>query len=74
MIANRIQMKAELATHIAQLIETKGWTQAQTVERAALDQPKVSRLLRGQLSGFSGDRLFPVMNRLGYNARHYPRP
>jgi len=50
-------LKAKLATKIAQLIEKKNWTQAQTAERTALDQPKVSRLLRGQLSGFSADRL-----------------
>ncbi|MDT4969830.1 MAG: hypothetical protein QOJ64_4567 [Acidobacteriota bacterium] len=50
-------LKAKPATKIAQLIEKKGWTQAQTAERTALDQPKVSRLLRGQLSGFSADRL-----------------
>jgi len=31
-------LKAELATKIAQLIEKKGWTQAQTAERTALDQ------------------------------------
>jgi predicted XRE-type DNA-binding protein len=57
--------KAKLATKIVQLIERKGWTQAQTAERTALDQPKVSRLLRGQLSDFSADRLFGVLNRLG---------
>jgi len=57
-------LKAKLATKIAQLIEKKGWTQAQTAERTALDQPKLSRLLRGQLSGFSADRLFAVLNRL----------
>jgi predicted XRE-type DNA-binding protein len=60
-------LKAKLATKIAQLIERKGWTQAQTAERTALDQPKVSRLLRGQLSGFSADRLFAVLNRLGHS-------
>lgn len=60
-------LKAQLATKIAQLIEEKGWTQAQTAERTALDQPKVSRLLRGQLSGFSADRLFAVLNRLGHS-------
>jgi predicted XRE-type DNA-binding protein len=59
-------LKAELASKIAQLIQKKGWTQAQTAERTALDQPKVSRLLRGQLSGFSADRLFAVINRLGH--------
>ena len=60
-------LKAKLATKIAQLIEKKGWTQVQTAERTALDQPKVSRLLRGQLSGFSADRLFAVLNRLGHS-------
>lgn len=60
-------LKAELATRIAQLIEQKGWTQAQTAQRTALDQPKVSRLLRGQLSGFSADRLFAILNRLGHS-------
>jgi predicted XRE-type DNA-binding protein len=59
--------KAELATRIAQLIQKKGWTQAQTAERTGLDQPKVSRLLSGQLSGFSADRLFTVLNRLGHS-------
>jgi len=60
-------LKAKLATQIAQLIEQKGWTQAQTAQRTALDQPKVSRLMRGQLSGFSADRLFAVLNRLGHS-------
>ena len=60
-------LKAKLATKISQLIEKKGWTQAQTAQRTALDQPKVSRLLRGQLSGFSADRLFAVLNLLGHS-------
>jgi predicted XRE-type DNA-binding protein len=60
-------LKAKLASKIAQLIDEKGWTQAQTAARTALDQPKVSRLLRGQLSGFSADRLFAVLNRLGHS-------
>ena len=60
-------LKAKLATKIGQLIEKKGWTQSQTAERTALDQPKVSRLLRGQLSGFSADRLFAILNRLGHS-------
>ena len=71
--------KAKLAIKIAQLVEKKGLTQAQTAQRTALDQPKVSRLLRGQLSGFSADRLFAILNRLGHSvevrisARERPR-
>ena len=60
-------LKAKLAIKIAQLIQRKGLTQTQTAQRTALDQPKVSRLLRGQLSGFSADRLFAVLNRLGHS-------
>ena len=60
-------LKAKLAGKIAHLIEEKGWTQAQTAARIGLDQPKVSRLVRGQLSGFSADRLFAVLNRLGHS-------
>jgi predicted XRE-type DNA-binding protein len=60
-------LKAKLATKIAQLIEQKGWTQTQTAARTGLDQPKVSHLLRGRLSGFSADRLFAILNRLGHS-------
>jgi predicted XRE-type DNA-binding protein len=60
-------LKAKLAVRIGQLIEKKGLTQAQIAQRTALDQPKVSRLLRGQLSGFSADRLFAILNRLGHS-------
>jgi len=60
-------LKAKLATKIAQLIEKKGWTQTQTAVRTGLDQPKVSHLLRGRLSGFSADRLIAILNRLGHS-------
>lgn len=65
--AEELLLKAKLATEISQLIQKKGWTQSQTAERIRLDQPKVSRLLRGQLSGFSVDRLFAILNRLGHS-------
>ena len=61
-------LKAKLASKTAQLIEEKRWTQTQTAVRTALDRPKVSRLLRGQLSGFSARALFGVLSRLN----HFP--
>jgi predicted XRE-type DNA-binding protein len=61
-------LKAKLAVKIAQLIEEKGSTQAQAAERTALNLSKVSRLLRGQLSGFSADRLFVILTRLGHSS------
>ncbi len=65
--AEERMLKAQLALRIAQLIEQKGWTQAQTAARVGLDQPKVSHLLRGRLSGFSADRLFAILSRLGHS-------
>ena len=60
-------LKAEITSQIARLIGKKGWTQSQAAERMNLDQPKVSRLLRGHFSGFSVDRLFTILNRLGHS-------
>ena len=65
--AEELLVKAKLVSKISQLIEGKGLTQAETARRTGLDQPKVSRLLRGQLSGFSADRLFAILNRLGHS-------
>lgn len=65
--ADELLLKAKLTSQIAQLIEKKGLTQAQAAERTGLDQPKISRLLRGQLSGFSADRLFAILNRMGHS-------
>ena len=60
-------LKAELAVKIAELIDQKGLTQVETARRVGLDQPKISHLLRGRLSGFSADRLFAILNRLGHS-------
>jgi predicted XRE-type DNA-binding protein len=60
-------LKAQLALKIQQLIEQKGMTQAEIAPLLGLDQPKVSNLMRGQLAGFSAERLFGILNRLGHN-------
>lgn len=65
--AEERRLKAELAVKIAELIDQKGLTQIETARRVGLDQPKISHLLRGRLSGFSADRLFAILNRLGHS-------
>ena len=57
--------KAELTAKIAQIIKTKGLTQADAAKLLGVDQPKVSALLRGRLTGFSTDRLIKFLNALG---------
>ncbi len=57
--------KAELVQHIRDLITKRGLTQAKAGELLDLDQPKVSALVRGNVAGFSIDRLFRFLNALG---------
>jgi predicted XRE-type DNA-binding protein len=49
--------KAELARAITTLIAERHLTQSQAAELLGIDQPKVSALVRGRLTGFSIDRL-----------------
>lgn len=57
--------KAQLARQIINLINERGLTQAQAGEVLCIDQAKVSALSRGQLSGYSTDRLFRYLIALG---------
>lgn len=50
-------VKAELAHAISTIIVERRLTQTQAAELLGIDQPKVSALMRGRLSGFSVDRL-----------------
>lgn len=58
-------VKAELARKISEIIATRKLTQVQASELLGIDQPKVSSLIRGRLSGFSTDRLISYLNSLG---------
>lgn len=57
--------KAALAHALARLIRARGLTQKAAAERLAIDQPKVSHLLRGRLAGFSTERLLGFLTALG---------
>ena len=59
--------KAELAHKITTLIERRGLTQADAAKLLDVDQPKISALRRGRLSGFSLDRLVRFVVLLGHD-------
>jgi predicted XRE-type DNA-binding protein len=63
--AEERQTKACLAAQIADLLA--GINQKEAAALLGLDQPKVSKLLRGQLHGFSTDRLMGFLTVLGQN-------
>jgi predicted XRE-type DNA-binding protein len=66
--------KAELARKIGATIERHRLTQAAAAEILAIDQPKVSALMRGRLSGFSLDRLVRFLVLLGSDVEIVVRP
>ncbi len=66
--------KAELAARIGKLIAERGLTQVEAARVLGIDQPSVSDLVRGQLRGFSSDRLFRFLNSLGRDVEIVIRP
>lgn len=57
--------KAQLASLIDDVIRERALTQQDSAALMGIDQPKVSHLLRGRLSGFSTQRLIDFLNALG---------
>ena len=56
--------KTKLASKIIDISKNKGLTQKATALLLGIDQPKVSDLYRGRLSGFSISRLIKFLNLL----------
>ncbi|TWB27780.1 helix-turn-helix domain-containing protein [Nitrospirillum bahiense] len=62
--ADILLVKAEILSRISDMIEVRKLTQAQAAQILGIDQPKVSALVRGKLSGFTLDRLLRFLNNL----------
>lgn len=56
--------KAELASKVGSIIKHRHLNQTEAAKLLGIDQPKVSRLLRGQLKEFSMTKLLDFMLRL----------
>ncbi|CAD5953954.1 helix-turn-helix domain-containing protein [Planktothrix agardhii] len=63
--ADEMLMKAELVRQISEIIDQRELTQVEAAKLLGIDQPKVSALIRGKLSGFSIERLLRFLNLLG---------
>jgi predicted XRE-type DNA-binding protein len=57
--------KAQLASHIRQVIKRRRLTQVAAARLMGIDQPKVSALLNGRLANFSSERLIRLLTALG---------
>ena len=63
--ADELLVKAELVAKIMQETERRRLTQSQAATLLGIDQPKISALKQGRLSGFSIERLLRFLLLLG---------
>lgn len=63
--AEELNIKANLAIELGQIIRKRGLTQTQAAAVLKIDQPRVSALLRGHLEKFSMEKLCDYLRALG---------
>jgi predicted XRE-type DNA-binding protein len=66
--------KADLAMLITEIIKERDLTQQQAADLMNIDQPKVSKIIRGLLSEFSIERLLKFVLALGFDIEITPKP
>ena len=62
---DELLLKSELVRQIGKIITQQNITQVEAAQLLGIDQPKISSLMKGKLSGFSTERLFRFLNALG---------
>jgi predicted XRE-type DNA-binding protein len=58
-------LKAKVVSILGRLIEHSGLSQTAAAERIGIKQPDLSRVMRGNFSGFSLERLLLAVNAMG---------
>lgn len=58
-------LKSNLLQALQETIKDRGWKQVEAATRLGIDQAKVSKLLAGQMAGFSIERLVNFLSLLG---------
>lgn len=60
-------LKVHIAGIITRVVQDGGYRQSEVANIVGLDQPKVSKLLRGRLKEFKAERLVNCLLQLGYD-------
>jgi predicted XRE-type DNA-binding protein len=67
--ADELLVKAELARKINRILKELHLSQLQAAQLLGVDQPKISALMNGKLSGYSLERLFRFLKILGQDVK-----
>jgi predicted XRE-type DNA-binding protein len=62
-------LRAKLVMQIGAVIAQKRLSQTEIAAMLGVDQPKVSKLVRGRISGFTSDRLLRFLTALGCDVK-----
>ena len=72
--ADELLAKSKLARAIAEAIKSRKISQSQLAWLTGIDQPKISMLMNGRISGFSSDRLMHILIKLDQDVIIFIRP
>ncbi|RUR32149.1 XRE family transcriptional regulator [Vreelandella nanhaiensis] len=64
-----MQVKAQLASQIGEIIKTRKWKQGQAAEVLGMPQSKVPKMLRGQFRGISEAKMLECLTRIGLDVQ-----
>jgi predicted XRE-type DNA-binding protein len=72
--ADELLAKAKLARAITAAIKERKISQSALARLTGIDQPKISLLMHGRISGFSSDRLMHILTKLDQDVVIFIRP
>jgi predicted XRE-type DNA-binding protein len=72
--AANLKIRADLLLDLREYIRARGWTQAQAAAFFGETQPRISNLLKGEISRFSVDKLINMLARAGIRVRLATEP
>lgn len=67
--AANLKVRADLMLDLRQYVQERGWTQAEAAAFFGETQPRMSNLMRGEISRFSVDKLINMLARAGMRVR-----
>ena len=72
--AANLKVRADLLLDLREYIRARGWTQAEAAAFFSETQPRISNLLKGEISRFSIDKLINMLARAGIRVRLETEP
>ena len=72
--AANLKIRADLMIDLREYIRARGWIQAEAADFFSETQPRISNLLKGEISRFSIDKLINMLARAGLQVRLETKP